>query len=130
LKAPRRENLLHDMKGARFARRRRPLRAVGVSQQLGDEFASRPAAGFGDPLEPRRVLAWTPAEHAQPRRRIAVVKLERARVEQGELGVEIAALRIGICPGSLAMLYLPRALRCAKVALQPDGLRHARWAGR
>ena len=42
-----------------------------------------------------------------------------ARIEQRQLGVEVAGLRIGVCPGVLGHVYLGSILRSASVAPQP-----------
>jgi hypothetical protein len=74
---------------------------VGLAQQLGEDLTRLLSPRMSDPCQTTRVLALDDDHESEGPRRIAVVVLERAFVEQLELGVKIAGLWIGSVRGSL-----------------------------
>jgi hypothetical protein len=81
----------------------RRLRGEGVrvAQQIGDEVGGGLPLALGEPLESFSILALdADQDHPLPVR-VSLPALGVARIELGQIAVEVAGLGGGACPGSL-----------------------------
>ncbi|WP_156028226.1 hypothetical protein [Candidatus Solirubrobacter pratensis] len=99
-------------------------RAICVAHELGDDVARSLAARLGDPLKPDDVFALDADQQPQLRVRIAGVRLDQTRIDLGEIGIELAGLRVGAVQGSLLIVQPRSRLRSPAVAFQPVTTSH------
>jgi hypothetical protein len=83
-------------------------RAIGIAEQIGDHIL---AATLGEPLESPGVFPFDADQDDQPRPAVAGVVLDVARMERGQIAVEVAGLGIWVCPGIYAHRLVSRILR-------------------
>src|SRR5215217_4959178 len=74
------------------------LLTMGVAQELRDDVARLLSASLGDTREPAGVGTLDADHNPQRRGWVTLAVLECALVKQRELRVEIAGLRIRVCP--------------------------------
>ncbi len=74
------------------------------AQQFGDNFAGMLAASGGDSLEALGIVTLDANQDSQLRVGISLVDLKLPGVGARDLRIEIARLRVGICPRILVHL--------------------------
>ena len=87
-------------RAGRLCRELTPLRrvALSVAEQIGDDLAHTLPALCRDPLQPFGVLTADIDDDRQSRVWVAVVGFYIYGVNRRQIGVEVAGLRIGVCP--------------------------------
>src|SRR4051794_3506794 len=94
-------------------------RAVSVAEELRDDIRCLLATRLGEPLKAFRILTLDADEDNYRGLGVAVMTFDVTGVELRQIGVEVAWLGIGVCPGVTAHRLSCRILRSASVELQP-----------
>ena len=97
-----------------------------TAQRLGATPRPHPLRSCHEPQRSAQV-AWHPRPRPQQERRashFAVVVHDVTRIELRQLGIEIAGLRIRVCPRVRAHELRPSSLRSVTVELQPVTISH------
>ncbi len=110
----------HD-EGSRTSSDRRPAidHGSGAAKQVRYYFAGPLVAARGELLQPLRVLVLDAENDRELGVGVANVGLDVPWVDRGQVGVEVAGLRIGLYPGIVGHGHLSSSLRSRAEESQP-----------